>query len=360
MQEQAVIEALLAQTLAPLVQPLKTYRPKITVDLSTGTAVTLNLGFPAQAYVEAWQAQCIDALRKLGCAEPIAVTVTQAITGHSVQGALEGLPGVKNVIAIASGKGGVGKSTCTANLALACAKLGARVGVLDADIYGPSMPQMLGATERPTSVDGTKLSPVICHGLQTMSIGYLIDETDTPMIWRGPMVTGALQQLLADTEWDELDYLFVDLPPGTGDIQLTLAQKVPVSGAVIVTTPQDIALLDASKAYNMFDKVQISVLGVVENMAVHVCSACGHQEHIFGQDGGRDMAEHYSIPLLGEVPLAKSIREQADIGKPTVVAEPDGAITQSYLQIALQMTANLAQQSKNYTRKFPKIVVEQA
>jgi ATP-binding protein involved in chromosome partitioning len=269
---------------------------------------------------------------------------------------MHSLPQIKNIIAIASGKGGVGKSTTAVNLALALAAEGLRVGILDADIYGPNQPQMLGAIGRPENKGNKKLAPVICHGIQSMSIGYLIDA-DTPMVWRGPMVTMALQQLLNDTAWDNLDYLIIDLPPGTGDIQLTLAQKIPVSGAVIVTTPQDIALLDARKAIAMFRKVNVPILGVVENMSLHVCSQCGHAEHIFGEGGGEQLAKQYAVELLGSLPLDKRIREQADGGKPTVVAEPDGSISKIYCAIARQVVANLSQiQSRG--AKFPKIVIE--
>lgn len=263
---------------------------------------------------------------------------------------------VKNIIAVASGKGGVGKSTTTVNLALALQIQGYRVGILDADIYGPNQPHMLGATEKPESKDGKTLQPVIAHGIQSMSIGYLID-IDTPMVWRGPMATGALQQLLNDTQWDNLDYLLIDLPPGTGDIQLTLSQKIPLSGAVIVTTPQDIALLDARKAIAMFQKVNVPVLGIVENMSVHVCSQCGHAEHIFGSVGGEKIAKQYDVDLLGSLPLDIKIREQVDSGKPTVVAEPDSNITKTYGEIANKVVAKLSQVKKT-TSKFPKIVIE--
>lgn len=263
---------------------------------------------------------------------------------------------IKNIIAIASGKGGVGKSTTTVNLALALSQEGARVGILDADIYGPNQPQMLGATDKPESKDGKTLQPVIAHGIQSMSIGYLID-IDTPMVWRGPMATGALQQLLNDTQWDNLDYLLIDLPPGTGDIQLTLSQKIPLTGAVIVTTPQDIALLDARKAIGMFQKVNVPVLGIVENMSVYLCSQCGHAEHIFGAEGGEKTAKQYNVDLLGSLPLDIKIREQVDSGKPTVIAEPENKITTIYRDIARKVMAKL-EQVKKTTSKFPKIVIE--
>jgi ATP-binding protein involved in chromosome partitioning len=285
------------------------------------------------------------------------VSVASRIAPHQVQKDLTPLPDVKNIIAVASGKGGVGKSTTAVNLALALAAEGARVGVLDADIYGPSVPRMLGIGGRPDTTDGQKIVPKAAHGLQAMSIGFLIEE-DTPMIWRGPMVTQALQQLLNETQWQGLDYLIIDLPPGTGDIQLTLCQKVPVSGAIIVTTPQDIALLDARKALKMFEKVEVPVLGIVENMALHVCSNCGHAEHIFGSGGGQSMAEQYGVPLLGSLPLSKSIREQADGGVPTVVAQPDSAAAASYREIARNAAARLSQRARNKAIAFPSIVIQ--
>lgn len=279
----------------------------------------------------------------------------EQVVSHAVQPGLKPLPQIKNIIAVASGKGGVGKSTTAVNLALALAEH-AKVGILDADIYGPNQPQMLGATEKPETID-KKLQPVVRYGIQSMSIGYLIDS-DTPMIWRGPMVTTALQQLLNDTNWQNLDYLIIDLPPGTGDIQLTLSQKIPVSGAVIVTTPQDIALLDARKAIAMFRKVNVPVLGVIENMSTHICSQCGHEEAIFGSGGGEQLAKQYEVELLGRLPLDKRIREQADNGKPTVVAEPDSKISHLYREIAKHLLLKLAAQPKNYASKFPNIVVQ--
>jgi ATP-binding protein involved in chromosome partitioning len=267
------------------------------------------------------------------------------------------LPNIKNIIAIASGKGGVGKSTTAVNLALALSKEGARAGILDADIYGPSQPLMLGVTTRPEIKDKKKLSPILAHGLQSMSIGYLIDET-SPMAWRGPMVSMALQQLLNDTQWDNLDYLVIDLPPGTGDIQLTLAQKIPVTGAVIVTTPQDLALLDARRAIEMFRKVNVPVFGVIENMSLHTCSQCGHQESIFGTGGGARMAEEYGIELLGELPLDIRIREQTDQGKPTVIAAPDSPNALLYRNIAKSIMTKLALQGQHESVKFPTIVIK--
>jgi ATP-binding protein involved in chromosome partitioning len=267
------------------------------------------------------------------------------------------LEGVKNIIAVASGKGGVGKSTTSVNLALALAAEGATVGILDADIYGPSQPRMLGTTQRPESADGKSIEPIESFGIQSMSIGFLIDEEE-PMIWRGPMVTQALQQMLGDTNWRELDYLVIDLPPGTGDIQLTLSQKVPVSGAVIVTTPQDISLLDARKAYKMFEKVKVPVLGVVENMSTHICSQCGHEEHIFGTGGGEKMASDYGLNMLGALPLNIRIREDADGGQPSVVMDPEGDIAMAYRKIARRVGAHLATQGKDYSSAFPNIVIK--
>jgi ATP-binding protein involved in chromosome partitioning len=280
------------------------------------------------------------------------------IIAHAVQKTLKPLANVKNVVAVASGKGGVGKSTTAANLALAWAAQGARVGLLDADIYGPSQPLMMGLSGRkPEIPDGKHLTPLRAYGVEVMSIGFMIDA-EQPMAWRGPMVTQALTQLLGETSWGELDYLVVDMPPGTGDIQLTLAQRVPVSGAVIVTTPQDIALLDARKGLKMFEKVEVRVLGVVENMSVHVCSNCGHVEHVFGSGGGARMAEQYGVQLLGELPLDIRIREDADGGAPTVVAEPDSPRALAYFQMARRTAARLATLNKDYSRMFPKITVE--
>lgn len=267
-------------------------------------------------------------------------------------------PKIKHIIAVASGKGGVGKSTVAANLALALVKQGAKVGILDADIYGPSQPVMLGAKTLPEVLENQQIKPLILHGLQSMSIGYLVDQ-NAAMIWRGPMVSTALQQLFHNTAWENLDYLIIDLPPGTGDIQLTLVQKIPITSAVIVTTPQDLALADAKRAIMMFEKVRVPVLGVIENMSLHSCSQCGHQEAIFGQAGGENLASQFNIPFLGALPLNRSIREHADQGCPTVVAEPDGTITQLYVEITKKMLEPLAQIAKNSLSKFPKIVVEQ-
>jgi ATP-binding protein involved in chromosome partitioning len=320
-------------------------------------SVDVELGYPAKSQIEPIRRRVITRLKALRGVGNVSANVYSRIVTHSVQRGVKLIPGVKNIIAVASGKGGVGKSTTAANLALALAAEGAKVGVLDADIYGPSQPQMLGITGRPESSDGKTLEPMRGHGLQAMSIGFLIDA-ETPMVWRGPMVTQALEQLLRDTRWGDLDYLVVDLPPGTGDIQLTLAQKVPVTGAVIVTTPQDIALLDARKGLKMFEKVGIPILGVVENMSIHICSKCGHEEHIFGSGGGAAICKDYGVDLLGSLPLDIGIREQADSGKPTVVSDPDGRITQIYKEIARKIAIRIADQARDMTSKFPNIVVQ--
>ena len=317
--------------------------------------VRIVLGYPADGYLSQLKQEASQALEAAGV--PAEVDVSWKVTPHKVQKDLTPLAEVKNIIAIASGKGGVGKSTTTVNLALALQAEGAKVGILDADIYGPSQPRMMGITGRPESEDGQKLEPMENYGLQTMSIGYLIEE-DSPMIWRGPMVTQALQQLLRNTQWKGLDYLLIDMPPGTGDVQLTLAQQVPVSGAVIVTTPQDIALLDARKGLKMFQKVDVPVLGIIENMSTHICSNCGHEEHIFGAGGGERMAEEYGVDLLGSLPLDRRIREETDEGKPTVVAEPESRIAQSYREIARKATGRLATQARNQVAAFPSIVIE--
>ena len=318
--------------------------------------VDLELGYPGKTQIEPIRREVSAALRKAGAAHAV-VNVASRVVPHSVQRGVKLVPGIKNIIAVASGKGGVGKSTTAVNLALALAAEGAEVGVLDADIYGPSQPTMLGIAGRPETRDGKSLEPMMGHGLQAISIGFLID-VDTPMVWRGPMVTQALEQLLKDTRWRELDYLVVDLPPGTGDIQLTLAQKVPVTGAVIVTTPQDIALIDARKGLKMFEKVGIPILGVVENMSYHVCPKCGHESHIFGAGGAQRMCGDYGTELLGQLPLDESIREQADSGRPTVVADPDGKLAEIYRRIARRCAVKIAESQKDMTSKFPNIVVQ--
>ena len=327
------------------------------IDIDSGKVnVEVKLGYPAKSIVDDLRREIEGAITSAG-AENATADVSWEIEAHSVQKSLKPLENIKNVIAVASGKGGVGKSTTAINLALALSIEGAKVGILDADIYGPSQPRMLGISGQPKSTDGKSLEPMEAHGLQAMSIGFLIDE-ETPMIWRGPMVTQALEQLLNDTQWRDLDYLVVDLPPGTGDVQLTLAQKIPVSGAIIITTPQDIALLDARKGLKMFEKVEVPVLGVVENMSTHICSKCGHEEHIFGQGGGQSMAQESGVELLGALPLDIRIREQVDGGKPSVIAMPDSRIAEIYQKVARKAAAKLASKAKDYSAKFPKIVIQ--
>ena len=328
----------------------------IAID-GANVTVDVTLGFPANGYRDELISKLTETLQKIAGVDSIAVNVESNIQAHATQKGVKPIDQVKNIIAIASGKGGVGKSTTAVNLAMALAAEGATVGILDADIYGPSQPRMLGVDQKPDSKDGKSLEPLMGHGIQSMSIGYLIDE-ETPMIWRGPMVTQALEQLLNDTNWVDVDYLIIDLPPGTGDIQLTLAQKVPVSGAVIVTTPQDIALLDARKALKMFEKVDVHVLGVVENMSIHICSECGHEEHIFGTGGGQSMSDQYDVDFLGALPLDKKIREEVDNGKPTVAIDPDGRISQIYREIARKTAARLSTRAKEHSAKFPNIVIQ--
>ena len=321
-------------------------------------AIKIELGFPAARAHDAYRDLIAAAVSAQSGIETVDIELSTKIVAHGVQRNLKPIAGVRNIIAIASGKGGVGKSTVAVNVALALAADGASVGLLDADIYGPSQPTMVGvAGEQPTSEDGKTMQPVLAHGLQVMSIGFLVDP-DQAMIWRGPMVTSALNQLLQQTQWDDLDYLIVDMPPGTGDIQLTLSQQVPVSGAVIVTTPQDIALLDARKGLAMFRKVAVPVLGVIENMSTYVCSSCGHEEAVFGSGGGEKMARDFDIEMLGQLPLSRQIREQADSGRPTVVAEPESSAAEAYRLAARRVIARLARQGKDYSSKFPKIVVE--
>jgi ATP-binding protein involved in chromosome partitioning len=324
-----------------------------------GKSVSLDvlLGYPGKSQIEPMRKRVTEKIQSLPGVGVVNASVTSKIVSHSVQKGVKLLPGVKNIIAIASGKGGVGKSTTAVNLALALAAEGASVGVLDADIYGPSQPTMLGITGRPESTDGKTLDPMMGHGIQAMSIGFLID-VDTPMVWRGPMVTQALEQLLRDTKWRDLDYLVVDLPPGTGDIQLTLAQRVPVTGAVIVTTPQDIALLDARKGFKMFEKVGIPILGVVENMSIHICSKCGHAEHIFGEGGAQRMCGEYKAEFLGGLPLDIMIREQTDSGRPTVVSDPDGQVAEIYRKIARRVAVKIGDLARDMTSKFPNIVIQ--
>ena len=316
----------------------------------------VELGYPAKSQFEGLRSALIAAAKGVAGVGNVSVHVTSNIVAHAVQRGVQLLPGVKNIVAVASGKGGVGKSTTAVNLALALAAEGARVGLLDADIYGPSLPMMMGLKGRPESADGKTMEPMENHGVQVMSIGFLVDG-DQAMIWRGPMATQALEQLLRQTNWKDLDYLIVDLPPGTGDIQLTLSQRVPMTGAVIVTTPQDIALLDAKKGIKMFEKVGVPILGIVENMAVHVCSNCGHVEHIFGADGGKKMAADYNMDYLGALPLALQIRVQADSGQPTVVADPDGEIAGIYKSVARQVAVSIAARNRDFSSKFPSITI---
>ena len=320
-------------------------------------AVDVVLGYPAKGSQAELAAKLKEKVAALPGVSGVNINVSSKIASHGVQKGVKPIEGVKNIIAVASGKGGVGKSTVAVNLALALSAEGAKVGILDADIYGPSQPRMLGVKTKPESKDGKKMEPIMGHNLQAMSIGFLVDE-ETPMIWRGPMVTQALEQLLRETNWQELDYLVIDLPPGTGDIHLTLAQKVPVTGAVIVTTPQDIALLDARKGLKMFEKVEVPVLGIIENMSTHICSKCGHEEHIFGNGGGQRMAEENDVDFIGSIPLDMSIRMQTDGGKPTVVADPEGRLSQVYRDIARRVAGKLSKQKKDFSAKFPGIVIQ--
>jgi ATP-binding protein involved in chromosome partitioning len=358
----AVQEPILLEALKTVVDP-NTGRDLVSTRLVKNlridggdVAFDVELGYPALSQIPALRKALIAAARTVAGVENVSVNVSSKVIAHAVQRGVQLLPQVKNIVAIASGKGGVGKSTTAANIALALAAEGARVGVLDADIYGPSQPMMLGIEGRPESADGQSMEPMENYGIQVMSIGFLVDA-DNPMIWRGPMVTQALEQLLRQTNWRDLDYLIVDMPPGTGDIQLTLSQKVPLTGVVIVTTPQDIALLDAKKGLKMFEKVGVPIIGIVENMAVHICSSCGHAEHIFGADGGRRMATEYGVDYLGALPLSMSIREQADAGRPTVVSDPDGEVAGIYRAVARQVAVKIAAKAKDFSAKFPSITI---
>ena len=319
-------------------------------------AFEVELGYPAKSQMAGFRQALVAAAKTVAGVDNVSVNVSTKIVPHSVQRGVQLLPNIKNIVAVASGKGGVGKSTTAVNLALALAAEGASVGLLDADIYGPSVPMMMGITGKPESADGKTMKPLENYGVQVMSIGFLVAQ-DEAMIWRGPMATQALEQLLRQTNWKDLDYLIVDMPPGTGDIQLTLSQRVPMTGAIIVTTPQDIALLDAKKGIKMFQKVGVPILGIVENMAVHVCSNCGHVEHIFGADGGKKMAAEYGMDYLGALPLALQIRLQADSGHPTVVADPDGEVAAIYKAVARQVALSIAAKNKDFTSKFPSIKI---
>ncbi len=319
-------------------------------------AFDVELGYPAKSQIPALRQALIAAAKGVQGVDNVSANVTTKIIAHAAQRGVALLPQVKNIIAVASGKGGVGKSTTAVNLALALAAEGARVGILDADIYGPSQPMMMGIEGRPESEDGQTMEPLENYGVQVMSIGFLVNQ-DEAMIWRGPMATQALEQLLRQTNWKELDYLIVDMPPGTGDIQLTLSQRVPMTGAVIVTTPQDLALLDARQGVAMFEKVGVPILGVVENMAVHVCTNCGHVEHIFGEGGGKRYADEKSLDYLGALPLNLQIRLQADNGKPTVVSDPDGEVAGIYKAVARQVAVKVAAKAKDFSSKFPSIKI---
>jgi ATP-binding protein involved in chromosome partitioning len=355
---QQQVETVLKQYIDPYLQKDLISAKAIKKIQVEGDAITIDItfGFPSLGYNDTLSQHLKDKIETLDGVDTITINISHKIVPHAVQKGVNPIKGVKNIIAVASGKGGVGKSTTAVNLALALSTEGANVGLLDADIYGPSQPRMLGVQQQPETTDGKSLEPVMNYDIQSMSIGYLVEE-DTPMIWRGPMVTQALEQLLKDTQWRDLDYLVVDLPPGTGDTQLTLAQKIPVSGAVIITTPQDIALIDARKGLKMFEKVNIPILGVVENMSIHICSKCGHEEHIFGEGGGTLLSQESDVDFLGALPLDISIRENTDGGHPSVQAEPDGRIAQTYREIARRISAKLSLQAKEYTAKFPTIKV---
>jgi ATP-binding protein involved in chromosome partitioning len=362
----SVSEAALTAALATVVdphteQPYTAARQLKNLRLGAGGAVAfdIELGYPARSQFGVVRDALAAAAKSVAGVGQVDIAVSSKIVAHQVQRGVALLPGVANVIAVSSGKGGVGKSTTAVNLALALAAEGARVGLLDADIYGPSLPAMMGIAGRPESEDGKTMKPMENHGVQVMSIGFLVDP-EQAVVWRGPMATQALDQLLRQTSWRELDYLIIDMPPGTGDIQLTLSQRVPLTGAVIVTTPQDIALLDAKKGLNMFEKVGVPILGIVENMAVHVCTNCGHVEHIFGADGGKKMAGQYNVPYLGALPLTLAIREQTDSGTPTVVAEPDGEIAALYKAVARQVAVVVAGRAKDFSAKFPSINISKS
>lgn len=356
----AVIESILSGYTLPYLDqdPVSSNAVRAITIKADLIKVELELGIPVAGIQHQICEEINDLLKHQTTASDILVNVSSRIVSHAVQKNVSALPGIKNVIAVGSGKGGVGKSTVSVNLALALAEEGARVGIMDADIYGPSIPTMLGCHGRAESKDGKSFEPVESYGLQCISMGHMLDTDDAPVIWRGPMATSALQQLIKEAKWRDLDYLVIDLPPGTGDIQLTLCQNIPLTGAVIVTTPQDIALVDAQKALKMFEKVSVSVLGVIENMSTHVCSHCGHVETIFGTGGGKKMTERYGIPLLGELPLDIRIREDVDSGEPTVASDPESPISACFIEIARKVTSSIAMKPKDYSGKIPKIVVE--
>jgi len=320
--------------------------------------LSIELNFPFKSQISLYENIIQDGIKKITNLD-VTIEWSLKVLTRQVQKGVNSIKGIKNVIAIASGKGGVGKSSTAANLALALSYEGANVGILDADIYGPSQPKMLGIAQKPNSTDGKSMDPLIAHGIQAMSIGFLVDQ-ETPMVWRGPMVTSTLEQLLKETNWDDLDYLIIDLPPGTGDIQLTLAQKIPVTGAIIVTTPQDIALLDARRGLKMFEKVNIPILGIVENMSTHICSNCGHEEHIFGKDGGVKMCVDYNTELLGSLPLDINIRKDLDAGKPSIISNPDSQISEIYKSIARKSALKVAELAEDHSNKFPDIVIQQS
>ena len=320
-------------------------------------SVKVVLGWPAEGIMQAFHENLHAKIVEAYPNAKVTLDLSYEITPHTVQQSIERIKGIKNIIAVASGKGGVGKSTVAVNLALALQAEGATAAILDADIYGPSIPRMLGLSGRPDSEDGKTLDPKTGHGLQAMSIGLLVEE-ETPMIWRGPMVTQALEQLLSDTNWKDVDFLIIDLPPGTGDVQLTLCQKIPLSGAVIVTTPQDISLIDARKGLKMFEKVEVPVLGVIENMSTFICPKCGTTESIFGEGGGEQLATENDVKLLGELPLQKSIREEMDKGTPTVSENPESPVSMVFREIARKMAATLSMRKKDYSSSFPKIVIQ--
>ncbi|NVK29408.1 MAG: iron-sulfur cluster carrier protein ApbC [Gammaproteobacteria bacterium] len=351
MQSAETLQTLIAQFCDPLTG--KSLGDAVKVS-GPPTMLSVTLGFWVEQ-LDAYKADLDQFLKAQGVEADYELSC--AVVAHQVQSGLKPLSGVANVVAVSSAKGGVGKSTTAANIALSLARSGAKVGLLDADIYGPSQPQIFGISGKPQSPNGKTILPLENHGVSVMSIGFLIDP-DSAMVWRGPMATGALQQLLTDTEWGELDYLIIDLPPGTGDIQLTLSQKIPVSGALIVTTPQDLALLDVRKGISMFGKVNIPILGVVENMSLHTCSQCGHSEAVFGEGGAERLSEELGLELLGQLPLAMDIRLATDAGAPTAVSEPDSVAGVCYQKVARGLAINLAQRAKDFAGKFPKIVVE--